>query len=654
VFLFVGAVVNRRTPWVVFIFFALLTIGVYFPGLNGDFLFDDSANILENDRFQFKELNWQSLSQVMASGDAGLLKRPISMASFALNVATTGFQPYFFKLTNLAIHVINGVLLFVLCLQLLAKAPYSNSQVRQTYSACIGAAALWLLHPLNLTSVLYVVQRMTSLAALFTLLALIFFTKGRQRIADGRRGGWLQILILSGASGVTALLCKETSVLLVVYMVLIELFFYRGKVSSKRDQIAIKLFYGTLIVVPLILMSLILIFRPGMLIGSYDLREFTMAERLMTEARVIWMYIGQLFMPNNSTMSLYHDDFSISKSLIDPPETIICILGIVALLVGAWCVRNKAPMVAFAIFWFLGGHLLESTFLPLEIAHEHRNYLPIVGPLLGISFYACNAKGDLRRLMIAAAGVVVVTLSFLTFQRATAWGDLKGHSIYEAEHKPNSERARIQMGRIYAMLYKAEGDRRYLDEGIRQFEKAAEVQSNQIGGYVGLIRLYYLKNQQPPDEAFAGLISRVEKGHQPPATPSILQNLSNCNLFQFCKVPDEKMIAIFSAFLSNPDASESIKPIVSLIMAQYVIDKMGDGAWAIEILKAAVTLQPTYFHGHRNLARLYRLAGLFDLARAELNQAKKLDKYNEFSDELQNEELKLKEQEESAASEGKR
>ena len=167
---------KKYNLYIVFILILGATYLIYYPGLWGDYVFDDSANILENKKLAITSLDWNSLSAAFWSGGAGPLGRPISMLSFALNYYFTGFDPYYFKLTNLTIHFINGILIYFLSL-LIFKRLNVEKKIRAElvpYLALI-VSAIWLIHPLNLTSVLYVVQRMTSLSTLFGFLTLVLY-----------------------------------------------------------------------------------------------------------------------------------------------------------------------------------------------------------------------------------------------------------------------------------------------------------------------------------------------------------------------------------------------------------------------------------------------------------------------------------------------
>ena len=114
----------------------------------------------------------------MSSGDSGPSGRPVAQLSFALNHYFSGLDPFAFKLTNLAIHLANGVLIFILALRLLASLRVSTEQRRALIAAGLLATA-WLLHPIQLLPVLHVVQRMTSLSAFFLLMALLCHMRGR-------------------------------------------------------------------------------------------------------------------------------------------------------------------------------------------------------------------------------------------------------------------------------------------------------------------------------------------------------------------------------------------------------------------------------------------------------------------------------------------
>lgn len=111
------------------------------------------------------------------------------------------------------------------------------------------------------------------------------------------------------------------------------------------------------------------------LLAGYSARS-SLTERPLTEGRVVIFYLYLIVCPHLESFGIYHDDIAISTSLTTPPTTIFALLTLGALVVAAWRMRESRPIVSFGIAWFLVGHLLESTILPLEIAHEHRNYLP--------------------------------------------------------------------------------------------------------------------------------------------------------------------------------------------------------------------------------------------------------------------------------------
>jgi hypothetical protein len=206
----------------------LLTVLVYAPGLHGPVIFDDMPNIFENGRMQAVDgFDGRKIAAATWSGDAGPLKRPVSMLTFALNYAATGADVFYFKVTNLAVHLITGLSLGYLTWLLLGayreRQRPDLSPVRQAWLSLLVAAA-WLLHPLNLSPVLHVVQRMTSLCALFTVWGLIFYLLGRERLTRHGRSlaGWSMIGFGLFGFGALAALSKENGALLPFFMILIE------------------------------------------------------------------------------------------------------------------------------------------------------------------------------------------------------------------------------------------------------------------------------------------------------------------------------------------------------------------------------------------------------------------------------------------------
>jgi len=208
---------------------------LYWPGLSGGYVFDDEGNITSNSRLAITTLEVPELNAAAWSGNSGPLGRPVSMLSFALNHYFTGFDPYYFKLTNLFLHLFNTVLVGALAYCLLSgflkqrRVP-ENLLKNPNFplQGALIAAAFWGAHPLNLTSVLYVVQRMTSLSTLFGLMALTLYAAVRVlpiRYTIGR------ILALAGMLALlltASVFSKESGVLFVPLLAFMELVVFQG------------------------------------------------------------------------------------------------------------------------------------------------------------------------------------------------------------------------------------------------------------------------------------------------------------------------------------------------------------------------------------------------------------------------------------------
>ena len=262
-----------------------ITCLIYWPGLRGPFIFDDLSNILLVPQLQITQLDFASLSKAAFWQESSSLGRPVAMLSFALNYYFTQFDTFYFKLTNLVIHLCNGILFYWLGLRILSKLPSPSGQSALTPYylrwLSLAIAALWLVHPLNLTSVLYVVQRMTSLSAFFTLLGLAGYILGRELILKDRIRGFVVIFTSLLLFSLLATLSKENGVLLPLYMLVLEIWIFRFNAPSRLGN-ALKWYWAIVIATPIIFAVGILATKPDALLGifSYQYRNFTLEQRL--------------------------------------------------------------------------------------------------------------------------------------------------------------------------------------------------------------------------------------------------------------------------------------------------------------------------------------------------------------------------------------
>ena len=386
----------------------LLTALIYQGALSGPFLFDDFLNIVDNELLDIDTLALANLRQAAFSIEAGPLMRPVSMLSLTLTRYAFGLDPYYFKLINLIIHLVTGAAILWLTRLLLVHLRLSGAPISATtiYWTALTTATLWLVHPLNLTAVVYAVQRMTSLSALFLFFGLAFYLRGRLSQRRYHSGGWIYLLASVVFFLPLSALSKETGLLMPAFLVLIEGILLRYNTLNKRQQHRLFAFHALFIGVPILLAITIFVWVPQYVVAGYPARGFTLAERLLTEARIIWFYLHMIVLPNLQQLGLFHDDIPLSRSLFEPPVTLAAVTGLLALVSMAFALVRRLPVLAFGLAFFLVGHSMESTVVNLELVHEHRNYVPDFGILFALVYYALAARtrsyAILRQVGIAA------------------------------------------------------------------------------------------------------------------------------------------------------------------------------------------------------------------------------------------------------------
>lgn len=448
---------NTLLPAIVFLAILGTVVLAYYPGLSGPFVFDDITNIVDNHDIAKAQFNIVSLWDTALSGHSSIFRRPLATLSFAFNYLASGSldNAFPFKVTNLVIHLVNTFLVWrfvTLLLVFIQRHSPLRLPNKQDSWVPMLVAAIWALHPLHLTSVLFVVQRMTSLSALFVLSGLIIFLHGRNRVRTNQphgflimAAGWFIGLVLGTA-------CKENALLLPVFILILEYYFFTRPVGDSGTKIKLLSFYVLFSFVPLLLAIGTILVYPDFIFDVYKVRDFTILQRILTETRVLWFYLGLLLVPDIRKFGLYHDDIGISANLFTPWSTLPATLGIVICVVFAVLNARKYPIVGFSILWYLLGHAMESSVIGLEIAHEHRNYLPDIGPLFGL-VYTVSRAFERSRMTHASLVLLIpfgLLLGLVTNLQSRTWSNEA--SLIEAmvRNHPGSARSHAIMGEYLA------------------------------------------------------------------------------------------------------------------------------------------------------------------------------------------------------------
>lgn len=415
---------SRPAPWLLLLALAVTTL-LYWRGLYGPFLLDDPYGLQYVSAWREGK---QPLWIVLFSNESMLMHRSLAMASFVLNIVVGGDSSFSFKVGNLLHHLATGVFVYLTVRQMLLR---DARLATQSVLLSVLVTTLWLLHPLHVSTVLYVIQRMAQVASLccFVGLWLYLLIRGRMQSATlGTTRGILWLWILIPLMTFLGIQGKQNAAVLPMLCLVLELAYFS---NLRTMPTALRWFYFFMVVLPALVVCAALAMGLDQIYVGYWVYDFNLVERLLSESRALWVYVRDTLAPYPPGMGIYADDFVVSRGLLAPPTTLLSILGLAA--VSAVAIRLRARMPSFFAGWFLFliGHGVESTFLPLELYYEHRNYLPSVGllicmvALLREGLAALQARGlRISRISTACALGAVLVLAVQTGGRVHVWSHL--------------------------------------------------------------------------------------------------------------------------------------------------------------------------------------------------------------------------------------
>jgi hypothetical protein len=336
-------------------------------GIFGPFVLDDYENLRTLERFQ--QLDGYSLINYLRDVPPGGSGRLVAFWSFWLQVGAWPDNPLVFKIFNFVCHLLTGVGVYFIALALFTQ--HWGGQGR--YWALL-LAFIWLIHPLHASSVFYVVQRMTLLSGFFVVLSaclyIYFVDKKNSKTCSFGLYACIGVLIF------LAIFSKENGILACLFLILLKISLNKSTAGRLQYLLEIGVFY-----VPIALLVLYFVGNWDEILRVYDRRAFSLGERLLTQSVIVWGYALDIVIPNLGR-GVFYEDYEISRGVTHSWETLFAVVAHGVLVSVA--LLNVKRLWAQGILWFYVGHLLESTFVPLELYFEHRNYVPSIGVLISL------------------------------------------------------------------------------------------------------------------------------------------------------------------------------------------------------------------------------------------------------------------------------
>lgn len=433
----------------------------YSSGLGGPFVFDDVPNLLENPALQTSgaSMAWQAVA-----GDPGatLSGRPLILASFLLNKALTGVSAPGFRAGNVVIHIVVALLIFGLLRRLLRHPAAKRFFPAGENAPAFAIAALWALHPLQTSSVTYVVQRAESLTALFYLGTLYAFVRA---VADTPRPGWLLGSVLVCATGMTG---KETMVTAPLAVLLLDAALFSGAVSTALRRRGP--YYLALAATWLILAFLVVGTGGRGGTAGFD-STVTVWNYLLTQCDALVRYASLVVWPHPLV-------FDYGTATVSSPGAVwwqaVLTLGALS---GAGWLWMRSPAAGLSLVWFFLLLAPTSSFVPIasQTVAEHRLYLALLGPLALLAALVWSGFGAKALPALLAIAVIFGGLTFLRNRDYRSELALWGDTVAKV---PANTRARINLARAQLAANQAAEAEVQLREALRLDPGSADAHYN--------------------------------------------------------------------------------------------------------------------------------------------------------------------------------
>jgi tetratricopeptide (TPR) repeat protein len=399
---------------------------VYMNTFQASWQLDDFPNILDNVNLHLQDLSCSSIKKTFYSSfeEQASLYRPVSGLSFALNWYFGKDSVQGFHAVNLTLHFFTASILFLTIIQLFQSPRLINQFSGHPVDIALISTLLWALNPIQIQAVTYIVQRMALLAALFSITGIYFYIRARLMPFSFTR---LFMFLLCFLSFLLSLGSKENAAMMPLSMFLFEICFFQNfPISNTKKKYVLVSLLGLILC-----FACITIFlekeRFLILLNGYEHRPFNLLQRLMTSPRIIFFYLGQIFYPIPSQFSIVHD-ITVSTSWFQPWTTLYSMIGIGLLICASFLLFQKFRLLSFAILFFLTNHFIESSFLPLELIFEHRNYLPSLFLFLPVGAYLISAhnhyhakKHFFHGILILLIVLMIIGSGVSTYTRNKAW-----------------------------------------------------------------------------------------------------------------------------------------------------------------------------------------------------------------------------------------
>ncbi len=466
----------------IFILLAL-SIGIYSNSLFNGFVYDDEFTIVNNTLIK----DFNNLSKLLPPlnpllqkegegvvdyfGSSGEMSyRPIVTLTYFIDYAIYGLKPYGYHLTNLLLHAMNGVLLYIFLFQLSAFSPQPSATFKPLYFS-LFSSLIFVTHPVLTEAVNAISFREDLLCFLFFISALILYIAHRSLlITHCSKFKAFSLQFLSLSFYLLALLSKEMAITFPLIFFLYEWIygkqplqspFVKGELKGVRGSLFNPYIIGYIVITFFYLYLRFFLFHNPV---EEDISVWSLSERLMTIPYLISKYLLLLIAPLSLSA-----DYVITplKSLISI-EAIVSIIVLISIFIIALKVGKRDKGISFGILFFLITLLPVYNIIPLYNPFAERYlYLPTVGfaIIIGstltwfiahIQFNDMTGQGSWRiahrSSLIAHSLLLIIIISIYSFaviKRNKIWVD--GYSLWTdtVRKMPESFKAHNGLGIVY-------------------------------------------------------------------------------------------------------------------------------------------------------------------------------------------------------------